>query len=273
LEANSVKLERTWAWFEHGWGLFARYPLHLLALVLLYALVGVGSVLLSPYAVLIWLLWPYFHAGTFCLLQRIDRGEGPRFADLFKPFGMPGVRLKLFGLALLMAGLYLFLSTASVTMVLGAKFAMESTPGLWDHIGPVIIVLAGLVSLIFFVLIQLATIYAAPLVVLYGLGPAQALSASFRACSRNWQAFLVFVCILGIVVLGLAVLLLFLSWVAIGAIKASDPFAAVGGVGPMLLQPRFLLGGGAVSCLLGVPIVTVVLCTIYASFIELFAEK
>ncbi len=271
MEARLVRLDRAWSWLDGGRSLFMRYPLQLLVLLLLWTLVAILPVTVSVFVIAgSVLLWPLYYAGLFYALDRAGSDGKFRIVDVFRPLTLPGVRFNLMGLALVTAGLYVFLAVSALTMVYGSQFAMESTPGLWDHIGGVMIVLAGLVSLIFLGLIQLLCIFAAPLILFHGSGPIAALSASFTACSRNWQAFLVFGIVLAVVLFGLAVLMLFFGWVAIGAMKASNPLLAMGGVSALAGRPEFLLGAGLVAFLLCGPVLAWIICACYASYRDLF---
>lgn len=270
MDAHLIRAERAWAWFEQGWKLFSHYPGQFFALAFACLLVAIATSYTIPTLVVLVFVLPLLYAGLLFGFHEARSGQPPSVGNLLHVVGQPGKRTPFLVLGLLTLGLYAFLGSASVAMVEGPRFAMDSTPGLWDQIGWVIRLLAGFGSFIFFVLIQLATVYAAPLVLFAEVGPLDALRSSFNACSKNWRAILICLVILLILAFVATILALFSGYVIFSVLKGAGVIALGTQFLELMRDPVVFLGAEVALFILTAPLVLVALGAVYSSYRELF---
>jgi hypothetical protein len=154
-----------------------------------------------------WMLSPVFLGGIMLGCDAIHRGQPLRVSHLFDgfrgPHFVPLLRLALCNLALCVVGVIVG------AVVLGAGVGMSgltdiaNLPGdpwqMWETLGFTYLLLIAL-ALIFFAAIAMAHWFAPALIVLNGSKAIAAMTASARACMRNWLPFLVYG-LIGIVIL------------------------------------------------------------------------
>jgi uncharacterized membrane protein len=154
------------------------------------------------------LLWFIFTGGLMLAARKTERGEVPRFADLFSGFGPQGGALAGAGLIILVA----MVAVGGLMMVagLGAMLGgMVNLASLADYqtlsavaLGFGWATLAVLVLCLFlFVPISMAAWLAPALIVLQGANPVDALRRSLSACRANIGALVVY----GLTFIGLAI--------------------------------------------------------------------
>jgi hypothetical protein len=224
----------------------------------------------TPTLIILIFALPLLYAGLLFAFREAGEGQAPHPVSLLHVLGQPAKRVPFVVLGLLTVGLYGFLGAATLAMVEGPRFAMESTPGLWDQIGWVIRILAGFGGFIFFLLIQLASVYATPLVLFAGVGPMDAVRSSFNACSKNWRAILI--CLIILLILGFVatILALFSGYVIFSVLKGAGVVALGTQFLELLRDPVVFLGAEVALFVLTAPLVLVALGAVYSSYRELF---
>lgn len=178
------------------------------------------------------LLWFVFSGGLMLAARNTQRGQVPRFSELFAGFGPQGGALVAAGLLVLLATL----AVVGVMMAIGLGAAIgslasvasmgevaESPPALVG-IGWGSLVLL-LLCLLLFVPISMAAWLAPALIMLRGARPVDALRMSLAACWRNVGALTVY----GLVAIGLAIvatLMFLLGWLLLLPLIFLSTYAA-----------------------------------------------
>ena len=246
MEPRVVAARRGWQWLVEGYGLFRKSPAMWIALTVALALLWVGSLVIPVLGPLLFnLLSPALFAGLMIGCRALDNGEPLEIAHLFAGFKQHAAPLVTVG------GVYLVGTVIVVGIVLvisgGSMLpAVLSKPGtdietLRAAARSMALALA-VGAAVYLPLLML--IWFAPLLVVFnGLAPVTAMKLSFAACVRNMLPFLVY---------GAAILLLWL----------------------VLSLPAVLgfIGGLLVIALL-VASIPVLICSIYASYKDLFAAR
>jgi len=150
-----------------------------------------------------------FTGGLMVAAQTTQRGQVPRFADLFGGFGpqggaLVGASLLLMVAVLAVAGLMLAVGAGTVIAAIASgvssqDFAMPSAAAMRIGGGSLLLLL---LCLLLFVPISMAAWLAPALIMLRGASPVDALRLSLSACQRNVGALTVY----GLVGVGLAIL-------------------------------------------------------------------
>jgi len=237
VQARAVPAERGIGWIGEGVRLFRASPWVWVAVTVLWLLLNTVPnwvPVLGPLAVS--LLWPVLAAGLMLGCQAQDQGQPLEVRHLFAGFGPRLGPLVGLGALSLAAGV----AVAIVTGLVAAALALtgEVSPRVWEALATgaslseeewealarvaLIVLLVGATAL---TPVVMALWFAPALVALDGLGPVDAVLASFVGCVRNVLPMFLFVLlssillVLGAIPLGLGLLAVFP--ILIGAVYAS----------------------------------------------------
>jgi uncharacterized membrane protein len=224
------------SWWGEGWRIFCAAPgtwigMLLVLFVLMVLLIFVPLV----GAIAEWLLMPVFWGGVMLGCHALARGERLRIAHLFDGFGGSGRfgALVIIGLVMLAANIVLALicfaiifatvGIAGLSMVTSmpdpTQVNVDTLMALGMAFGPVILI--GITGT---VLIAMAAWFAPALVVLNGEEPIAAMRRSFRACTRNFPAMVVY----DLIFIGLAIVAaipLGLGWLVLAPMLVGSCYA------------------------------------------------
>jgi uncharacterized membrane protein len=226
MQPQAVDASRGLAWIGCGWRLFREEWATWLGITLAYLAIAVVSGLVPGLGPLLFaVVSPALFAGAMHAAETQSRGERPGVSHLFRGLQDPDRRGPLLVLGLLLLGVQVAVSVLLVVLLGGALVAggaLSPAEGLDPGvtIDPSAIGLGGAFVLLVFltaqVVVLMAFYFAAPLVMLDGARPVEALRSSLHACLGN---------LLPLTVFGLAVLVL--------ALVAVIPF----GIGLLVLFP------------------------------------
>ena len=224
------------SWWGEGWRIFCAAPgiwigmtlILVVLMVLMFFVPLIG-------AIAEWLLMPVFWGGIMLGCDALARGEPLRIAHLFDGFGGSGRfgALVIIGLVMLAANIVLGLICLAVmfatigiaglslitSMPDPTQISFDSLVSFVMSFGLVIVI--GITGT---VLIAMAAWFAPALVVLNGEEPIAAMRRSFRACTRNFLAMVVYDLIfmgLGIV----AAIPLGLGWLVLAPMLVGSCYA------------------------------------------------
>ncbi len=236
---------RGWDWLVEGFALFRKAPAMWVALMALLALIWLASLfipLLGP--LLFHLLSPLFFAGLMTGCRALDSGEPLEIRHLFEGFRQQAAPLVTIGGVYLVGtvivmGIVLITAGGSMLPTVLSKGAGVDIETLRAALRSLAIALA-VGAVVYLPLIMLIW-FAPPLVAFEGVAPLAAMKLSFSACLRNTMPFLVY----GLAILGV--------WLLLSLPAAAGPFGAV--IGILLLAAS----------------VPVLICSIYASYKDVFA--
>jgi hypothetical protein len=219
---RGVDAGRGWAWIAAGWEIFKRAPGIWIAMVVVYFLISMAAAFI-PFLgqIATHVLVPVFGAGFVIASAKIDRGESPRFSDLFAGFEQRFGVLATVGAIYVVAALVIILG---VLFASGVSFAMIAHGGASSAaVGPMVVAILVIVGLL--APLYMALWFAAPLVVFHNQGAVEAMKGSFVGCLRNILPFLVF----SVIVLAFGILAsipLALGWLVFGPVLAASVYAA-----------------------------------------------
>lgn len=218
MEAKTVDVSRSVAWFISGWGLFMKNPGAWIVLGIMTLAITVVLSLIPFLGVLaLSLISPVLGAGLMYAAREADAGRALDVLYLFQGFrerdkltpllSLGGVALV--GLIIGLVIAFLLAGGSMVTMMMsgGDRHAMNA-----GALGG--FMLAGLVILVVEVIVAMAVVYAIPLVMFRGVPAGEALRSSLNANLRNLLPLLVF----GVIYLFVAVLAtlpLMLGWIVL----------------------------------------------------------
>ncbi|MDP2226953.1 MAG: BPSS1780 family membrane protein [Moraxellaceae bacterium] len=199
-------------WISEGWRIFKEAPLLWVAvMVLIFIISGIASTVPVVGDALSNVLGPSLMIGVMSFARAIARGEGADFTHAFDGFrqhllpllgvGLLYIVLVLAAFAIVAAGLFISIGN---TVLLGELMddPQQAITGLFTGIGGLTVMLGAVVLLALMALIMAAYWFAAPLVFFAGMGPIEAMYASFNACLRNWLPLLVYGILAFLVVIG-----------------------------------------------------------------------
>lgn len=179
------------------------------------------------------LLWFVFSGGLMVAARNTERGQVPRFSDLFAGFGpqggaLVGAGLLVLAAAMVVVGLMLAVGLGAFLSVLGgANWSVQelgARPPALSAIGWGSVLLL-LFCLLLFVPISMAAWLAPALIMLRGARPVDALRWSLTACRRNLAALTVY----GLVGIGLALvatLMFLVGWLFLVPLAFLSTYAA-----------------------------------------------
>jgi len=241
-EPRAVDAGRGATWWGEGWRLFTpAVGVWLLTMLILIVLNLVGSLVPVVGTLAMQVLYPVFAGGLMLGCRAVDRGNPLTLAHLFAGFNQRTGSLVVVGLIYTGLGVLITLIVAGMMVALFGVAIFGMLTGAVDPAQTGIAldsaVVAVLLGVLFFLLLLLPLImavwFAPALVMLGGLSPGAAMTASFRGCLRNVVPFLVY------------------SLIGIGlAVVASIPF----GLGWFVLGP-------------------VTIATVYTSYCDIFEDQ
>lgn len=246
VDARVVAAGRGWQWLVEGYGLFRRNPVMWLALTMLLAVLWAVSFVIPVLGPLLFnLLSPALFAGLMLGCRALENGEPLEIAHLFAGLKRHAAPLVTVG------GVYLVGTVVVVGIVLVAAGGSELPAVLSKQEADVEALRAAARSMalalaagavVYLPLLML--IWFAPMLVVFGgLAPVAAMKLSFTACVANTVPFLVY---------GVAILL---AWFVL-----SLP-AALGAIGGVLVIALFVTS------------IPVLICSVYASYQDIFAVR
>lgn len=245
MEAKVVAAGRGWQWLAEGWSLFRKNPVTWLALTLLLAVLWAVSFIIPVLGPLLFnLLSPALFAGLMLGCRALENGEPLEIAHLFAGLKRHAAPLVTVG------GVYL-VGTVVVVGVVLVVAGGSTLPAVLSKPEADIealraaarsMALAFAVGALVYLPLLMVIWFAPMLVVFNGLAPVPAMKLSFTACLSNTAPFLVY---------GLAILL---AWFVL-----SLP-AALGAI------------GGVVVIALFVASIPVLICSVYASYKDVFGS-
>lgn len=241
-------------WWLAGWRLFARSVVTWFSVAIVYA---VAMWLLGKLPMIgeaaTWLLSPVFIGGIMSGCDAMQRGERLRVSHLFEGFKrqhfVPLLLVGVFNLLVILAavviGMVVIVAALGTSDIESISRAAADPMRLIFDIG-FESVLIGAVALIAGTMITMANWFAPTLVVLREVRPAAAMLTSFRACLRNWAAFLVYGAIGIAIIVPVCIAFVGLAFAAgfgtlIAIIDGTAGMASVG-VGLGLLGVAYLAG-------------------------------
>lgn len=246
MEARVVAAGRGWQWLVEGFGLFRKSPAMWIALTIVLALLWAVSLIIPVLGPLLFtLLSPVLFAGLMIGCRALENGEPLEIAHLFAGFKQQAAPLVTVG------GVYL-VGTVIVVGIVLVIAGGPMLPAVLSKPGTDIETLRAAARSMALALAVGAAVYLpllmligfAPLLVVFnGLAPVAAMTLSFAACVRNTLPFMVY---------GAAILLL---WLAL-----SLP-AVLGAIGGLLVIALLVAS------------IPVLICSIYASYQDLFAAR
>lgn len=221
-------------WIGEGWRLFVKAPLMwIVAIVIVFVAAVVMSLVPIVGSIAFQLLNACITAGFVVACRSLERGGDFELDHLFAGFKPPHFfNLVLIGLFFLIGGLILLgvfavfaglsVMTAFVTGSTGDAVTAMAASG--------VAILLGLLVMLALLVPLLAAYWFAPaLVIMHGMGPWDAMKASFFGCFRNIVAFLIYgivMCVLAIVAsipLGLG----FLVWIPVAIASTYAAYRAI----------------------------------------------
>ena len=246
MEARVVAAGRGWQWLVEGYGLFRKSPAMWIALTIVLALLWVVSLIIPVLGPLLFtLLSPVLFAGLMIGCRALENEEPLEIAHLFAGFKQQAAPLVTVG------GVYLVGTVIVVGIVL--VIAGDSMlPAVLSKPGTDIEAMRAAARSMAFAFAVGAAVYLpllmliwfAPLLVVFnGLAPVAAMKLSFAACVRNMLPFLVY---------SAAILLL---WLVL-----SLP-AVLGAIGGLLVIALLVAS------------IPVLICSIYASYKDIFMRN
>jgi hypothetical protein len=246
VEARVVAPGRGWQWLAGGYDLFRRNPVIWIALTIVAALLWAVSFIIPVLGPLLFnLLSPALFAGLMIGCRALENGEPLEIAHLFAGFRQHAAPLVTVG------GVYLVGTVIVVGIVLvvagGSMLpAVLSKPGtdieaLRAAARSMMLALA--IGAAAYLPLLMAIWFAPMLVIFNGLAPVAAMKLSFTACVSNTVPFMVY---------GAAVLM---AWLVLSL--------------PAVLGP---VGAVLVIALL-VASIPVLICSVYASYRDIFAAR
>lgn len=194
-------------WLRDGWRLFARQPLGLSAMVVMYLMLLFVPAMIPFIGVAIsGVLAPFAAVALLAACREVDAKRAPSVILFAKPFQDEKTRTQMFVLGLVNAGLVL--TVALIATVIGGP-EPEKPPTSWQDIPLDALAL----QLVLYTPVMMLMWFAPVLVGWHRLTPGKAMFGSVVACWRNMAALLVF----GFVVIAM---MMALSTLVVGVFSA-----------------------------------------------------
>lgn len=195
-----------WDWALAGWKLFARAPLMwVISMVLLVVIALAMSIVPLVGSLLFQLLQSVFAAGFVVACRSLERGGEFELEHLFAGFTRRfGSLLVIGALATLGSVVILLVLLAFVLVVILPGIDFGSYSSVMESIKShgIAALLAILIALALMIPLMATYWFAPPLVVMHGMGPIEAMKASFSACFRNFMPMLVYGLVLLVPLIG-----------------------------------------------------------------------
>lgn len=246
MDARVVAAGRGWQWLAEGYALFRKNPVMWIALTVLLATLWAVSFVIPVLGPLLFnLLSPALFAGLMLGCRALETGEPLEIAHLFAGLKRHAAPLVTVG------GVYLVGTVVVVGIVLVVAGGSDLPAVLSTQEADIealreaarSMALAFAVGAVVYLPLLMLIWFAPMLVVFNGLAPVAAMRLSFTACVSNTAPFLVY---------GVAILL---AWFVL-----SLP-AALGTVGGLLVIALFVAS------------IPVLICSVYASYQDIFGSR
>ena len=178
-----------WQWIASGWDLFVKSPGLWIGMILVSGIISMVAGII-PFASSI--LMPLFSAGFMYACYRLETGQEMKFENLFHGFQNQAGPLAILGLLNVAASVVIGFV---VLTIIGTGTGLGALGGEEGAIAGFIFGL--LASMLFGALLYIPVamgLWFAPALVLFHpeLKPIDAVVLSFKACLKNWVAFLIY---------------------------------------------------------------------------------
>jgi uncharacterized membrane protein len=215
-------------WFRRGWSLFKVAPGAWIVIFLILIVVLVVTSLI-PFigSVINVFLQTMFMGGIMVACRAAEKREPVRINSVFSAFSTHAGPLALLGLLQFAAyvAAIAIIGVLAAIVIGGAGVTGMFKPGpMPPGIGAPLIVL-GLLALVVFAMIAIATWLAPALVVLHCVSPVDSIRMSFLGCFKNFGALVVFG-IVGLLLAVLASLPVLLGWLVFAPVLLCATYAA-----------------------------------------------
>lgn len=270
IQPRVVDAGRGASWWVGGWRLFASNPLTWIGLILVYMLVSfVMGIIPIIGGIAQALLTPVFLGGIMLGCRSIERDGSLRVTHLFEGFqGTHFVPLMIIGAVNL--GLFIAMFAVAAVGVFGAINFAALSPDMdpeqvFDAFTaiPATGMFVALLMLVIVAVIMMLNWFAPSLVALRGVAAWDAMLLSFRACLRNWLAFLVYG-LVALVIWGiLAVLFVVVGFAFVASAFTSQDLGVASYFTMGIVLVLLFVGSGLV---LG----PIMFASVYASFVDVF---
>jgi uncharacterized membrane protein len=207
-------------WLSRGWEMFKQAPGVWIGIAVVFMVLMIVLSLIPLINFFVNLLVPVFIGGIMLGCKALEDNEELRIGHLFAGFSGYTGSLVLVGLIYL-AGIIAVIAVVGILGGVGVG-AMMAGGG---QISPAAFILPALVAAALMVPLAMAVWYAPALVVFHGVGPFDAMKASFFVCIKNFVPFLVY----GLVFLVLAILAsipIFLGWLVLIPVMYGSIYAS-----------------------------------------------
>lgn len=244
MEIRQVKAAQGWRWIKQGYGLFRKYPLMWINLILLYYfLMGISNVLPVVGGALMTLLLPVFSVGFLMGAKAVENGDELEIKHLFAGFKKDHLSPYITLGGIYLVSTILIFGVASLidggTLMRMALFGEHPANDITSD--PKFLAALEL-ALILFVPLLMAYWFAPALIAFKNAKPLESLLTSLRACLRNFLPFTIYSLIL----------------FALGSIVPG----VIAGLLSMLLRVNPI----ATTWIVFIPVLIVLLPTTFASF-------
>jgi uncharacterized membrane protein len=234
INVRAVDAGRGVAWLSEGWRLFTpAVGAWMLIVIVGFVLNVVLAVIPLLGSIASHLLFPILMGGLMLGCRAIDRGEPLTVAHLFSGFGPRA------GSLLVVAVIYIGATIAIVCLVasmLVAFFGVAVLSHLWsgreslssaEALGGIamMVMVASLLFLLFYLPLVMAVWFAPALVVLRGAEPWEAMKLSFDGSLKNIVPFLIYG-IVWIVLAIVATIPILLGWLVLGPVTVASIYAS-----------------------------------------------
>ena len=186
---RGVSVGQAVGWIGEGWRLFAKAPLMwIISIIILFVIAFAMGLVPIIGQIAFQVLSPVFSAGFVVAARSIEKGGEFELDHLFAGFRRRFGALATVGAIFLVLGLVLLLVFGVFFgfSIVGAFMAGDPEQ-MWTAVAAssLALLLGVLVCLALFIPILAAYWFAAPLVIMHGLRPVEAMQASFRGSIRN----------------------------------------------------------------------------------------
>ena len=200
MQINSLPAGAGVAWLREGLRLFARQPIGLPAMVVLYLMMLIAPALLPIIGIAIsGVLAPFASVGLLGACRDVAEGRMPTPLAFAQPFRATPARTQMLRLGIINAILLLIVATLAALLTPELP-AGEAPPSLQD-----MPLLSLLVQLLLYMPVMALMWFAPVLTGWHGIAPAKSMFGSVVACWRNMGAMLVFGLAAGVLTLGVSV--------------------------------------------------------------------
>ncbi len=215
-EPRQCEAGRGIGWLVEAFNIFKQYWALWIGMGLVYMIIAfiLGNI---PFVNFIyWFLFPYhFGAGFILVCAEQEEGYEPLFGTMFSAFQSHLGELIILALWNLLFTILICVPIAFIVGIAGVGVGVMASGVMPSNSEALIIILAVLVAMLFYVPLVMALYLAPALIVLHDIRPLDAMKMSFRGCLKNIMPFLLWglivplICVVAVVLtLGLALFVL-----------------------------------------------------------------